>query len=114
MIPTDELDELPLEDGGRIVATTSPRSGIRVTRFDAASRELANLELEFPSAGFGGGGWVLSPSGRLLILHYYSGQSEEAFALLDISNGALRIVASTDYEFGEYSSYAFSPAEDNM
>jgi hypothetical protein len=114
MIPTDELHELALPDGGRVVADVSFHSGIRLTRFDAANRELARYELEYPSAGFGGGGWVLSPSGKLLVLHYSSGQSEETFALLDLSNRALRLVASPGYERGEYSSYAFSPTEDTM
>jgi len=114
MIPTDELNEFALPDGGRIVAGSPSRSGIPVIRFDSASRELARFELKYPTAGFVGGGWVNSPSGNLLILSYYSGQSEEAFALLDVSNGGLRLVASPEYESGECASYAFSLAEDKM
>jgi hypothetical protein len=108
------LHELALPDGRRILADVSPRSGIRVARFDAESRELARCQLDYPLAGFGGGGWVLSPSGKLLVLHYYSGQSEETFALLDLSHGAVRLVANPRYEFGEYASYAFSPEEGKM
>ena len=114
MIPTDELNQLALPDGGRIRATESYRTGITVVRFDAAWRELARFELGHLPAGFGGGGWLLSPSGRLLVLHYYSGQSEESFALLDLSNSGLKRVASPDYQDGEYGSYAFSPNEDKM
>ena len=114
MIPTDELNELSLPDGGRIVAQIAPRSGIRMRRYDASSRESATLKFRYPAAGFGGGGWVLSPSGRLLVLHYYSGQSEESFALLDVSDGNLRLVANPKYESGEYAAFGFSPAEDQM
>lgn len=114
MLPSDELYNLALPDGGSIRADVSYRAGIRVARFDAELRELVSIELAYPSAGFGGGGWVHSPSGRLLILHYYSGQSEEAFILLDLSNGGLRVVASPGYHVGESASYAFSHGEDKM
>lgn len=114
MIPSNELHELVLSDGGKVVADVSVDRGIRATRFDAKSREQATLQLDYPSAGFSGGGWVLSPSGRLLVLHYYSGQSESTFVLLNLSDGVLTIVARPEYQFGEYASYAFSPNEDKM
>lgn len=114
MIPTDELHDLSLPDGGRVVASAAYGPGIRVTRFDAGFRECAALHLDYPSAGFGGAGWVTSPSSTLLILHYYSGQSEETFALLNLSDGNLRLIASPKYQFGEYASYAFSPTEEKV
>ena len=112
MIPTENLQELPLPDGGKIATDATCDSMIRVIRFDATGNEQATLQLDHPRAGFGGGGWVISPSGSLLIVHYYSGQSEEAFALINLVNGELRLVAHSDYHFGDYASYAFSPLED--
>lgn len=114
MIPTDELNELPLPDGGMVVASVAYDPGIRVTRLDAESCECAALQLDYPSAGFGGAGWVTSPSGTLLILHYYSGQSEEAFALISLADNGLTLIANSGYQFGEYASYAFSPTEEQL
>jgi len=114
MIPSKELHELPLPDGGRITTDESNGLGIRVTRLSADSSVQAAVQLDFPPAGFGGGGWVLSPSGDLLVLHYYSGQSEETFVLLNLSNRGLAVIAHPEYQYGEYASYAFSPTEDSM
>lgn len=114
MIPSDELHALTLPNGDKMIASVTEGPGLRVTRFDAESRELASLDIGYPSAGFEGGGWVLSPSGGLVILHCYSGQSEETFVLLNLSNRGLTIVAHPEYQFGEYASYAFSADEDRV
>lgn len=114
MIPTEGLHELSLPDGGTIVASLLSDSGIHVTRFNASSRQLATLQLDQQAAGFGGAGWVISPSGKFLILHWYSGQSEEAFNLINLSDEGLELVANPHYHFGEYASYAFSPTEETL
>lgn len=114
MIVSDELDVLPLRDGGTIAAEVSYAAGLVVTRRDPQGAEIGKLVRAYPAAGWGGGGWLLSPSGRLLVLGYYSGQSEEAFLLLDLSGGDLRLVAATEYRSGECGSYAFSPEEDTL
>ena len=56
---------------------------------------------------------MLSPSERLLLFSYYSGQSEEAYRLIS-TEPQLHELGSCRYIFGEAASYAFSPDEHLM
>lgn len=131
MLPTDELrapnpldggdfsdwldwtirtTPLALHDGSRVEVAVSEQDGILITRTDAVGSLIGEVKRPPPGAGFAGGGTVLSPSQRHLVLHYYSGQSEEAFILLDLVEG-LSVVCAPGYQPGECASYAFSPGE---
>ncbi len=114
MFVSDELHVLALGDGGTIAAEVSYAAGLVVTRRDRLGAEIGEVRCAYPVAGFGGGGWLLSPSGRLLVLGYWSGQSEEAFLLLDLSGDDLRIITGAEYRSGRCGSYAFSPEEDTL
>ncbi|HEX7378803.1 MAG TPA: NADAR family protein [Pirellulales bacterium] len=85
---------------------------IQIIRTRGGSME-ERLEFPYPNAGIGGGSLTLSPSERLLLFSYFSGQSEEAYRL--ISTGPnLRQLGSCEYLSGEAASYAFSPDEQLM
>ena len=73
---------------------------------------LHTFEVPFPSAGYGGGMLMLSPSERYLVFSYYSGQSEEAYILFEIQNSCLEFIYSSDYLYGEGVSYLFSEHEE--
>jgi hypothetical protein len=109
MLPTEELEPVPLRDGGRV--TVLVEGSIVITRSDSSGVARGRVELAYPNAGFGGGGTLASPSARHLVVHTYSGQSEETFCLLDLARD-LELIAAPDYFFGECGSYTFSPHED--
>lgn len=72
---------------------------------------LYTFEVPFPSAGYGGGMLMLSPSERYLVFSYYSGQSEEAYILFEIQDSCLEFIYGSDYLYGEGASYLFSEHE---
>ena len=72
---------------------------------------LLSLPVDYPSAGYGGGSLLLSPSGSYLLFSYYSGQSEEAFSLYRIVGDRLEAAFESPYEYGEAASYGFSDDE---
>lgn len=73
---------------------------------------LHTFEVPFPSAGYGGGMLMLSPSERYLVFSFYSGQSEEAYILFEIQDSCLEFIYGTDYLYGEGISYLFSEREE--
>lgn len=68
---------------------------------------LDSIELKYPSAGYGGGAIHLSPSKRKIVFTYYSGQSEEAFSVFELSD-KLKVVYESEYYFGEAASYCLN------
>jgi hypothetical protein len=126
MLPSDELrvpfvgldwtihaEPMRLHDGGRVDVTLSGRDGILITRTGASGSLVDAVRRTAPDDWFAGGGTLLSPSQRYLVLHYYGGQSEEAFVLVDLTGG-LSIVGAPGYQVGEHASYAFSPGETRL
>ena len=73
---------------------------------------LHTFEVPFPSAGYGGGMLMLSPSEQYLVFSYYSGQSEEAYILFEIQDASLKFIYGSDYLYGEGASYLFSEHEE--
>ncbi len=71
---------------------------------------LESLELDYPSAGYGGGSIHLSPSKSKVVFTYYSGQSEEAFSIFELNN-QLKTIFESVYFFGEAASYCFNRDE---
>jgi len=65
------------------------------------------LEISYPSGGYGGGSLQLSPSKKHLIFSYFSGESEEAFILLKVKNGQMKVVYDSGYLYGEDANYTF-------
>lgn len=64
---------------------------------------------QFPhlSGNYGGGSLLLSPSERYVVFSYFSGESEEGFALLEIEGKHLRLLYNSDYLYGEDANYSF-------
>jgi hypothetical protein len=113
MKPTDELTPVILADGSKVEIAVSYREGFVITRIDAMGVERARIHHPYPMSGFGGGGTLLSPTGRYLVVHYFSGQSEETFFLIDV-RGGLDLVASPAFLRGQSASYAFSSDESRL
>lgn len=63
------------------------------------------------SSNYGGGSLLLSPSQKYLIFSYFSGESEEGFALLEIANNQLKFLYDSDYLYGEDANYKFANNE---
>ena len=64
-----------------------------------------------PSGGYGGGSLLLSPSEKYLIFSYFSGESEEAFALFKIEEDYLKLLYDSKYLYGEDANYNFMDHE---
>lgn len=65
------------------------------------------FKVPYPSGGYGGGSLQLSPSEKYLVFSYFSGESEEAFSLLEIKNGRLQFLYDSGYLYGEDAHYSF-------
>lgn len=63
--------------------------------------------IPYPSGSYGGGSLQLSPSKKFLIFSYFSGESEEAFALFKIENAQINLLYDSGYRYGEEASYSF-------
>jgi hypothetical protein len=74
---------------------------------------LASVSMKLSPAGYGGGSIHLSPSESFVLFAYHSGQSEEAFTLVNLDND-LTIVFESDYIFGEAASYCFTEDEGKL
>lgn len=68
-------------------------------------------KIPFPSGGYGGGSLQLSPSEKYLIFSCCSGESEEAFFLLEIEDGRLKLLYDSGYLYGEDAHYSFANDE---
>lgn len=69
--------------------------------------------VQFPNilGNYGGGSLVLAPSEKYVIFSYFSGQSEEGFALLEIADHRLKLLYDSDYLYGEDANYGFADSE---
>jgi hypothetical protein len=106
----NDFEPCLLPDGSRLQLVPAARGGILLVTRHHPSGKVDRLELPYPEAGFGGGRFRLSPSGRLALLAMFSGQSEEGYVLLGLERG-LQQLAQQRYVFGEAASYAFSANE---
>jgi len=100
-------------DGTNIIFLSNGKSVVLNDDDDIIISLVSNNETEdtfvvpCPSGGYGGGSLQLSPSEKYLIFSYFSGESEEAFALLKIENGQLRFLYDSGYLYGEDAHYSF-------
>lgn len=63
------------------------------------------------SGNYGGGSLLLSPSEKYVIFSYFSGQSEEGFALFEIEDSKLIFLYDSSYLYGEDANYSFANNE---
>lgn len=67
----------------------------------------STFQVSYPSAGYGGGSLLLSPSEQYLLFSYFSGESEEAFTFFKIDNKQLKFLYDSGYLYGEDANYCF-------
>lgn len=63
------------------------------------------------SGNYGGGSLLLSPTEKYVMFSYFSGESEEGFALFQIENCQLRLLYDSKYSYGEDANYSFTNNE---
>ena len=97
----DDKQEIQLNDDNGILISIKSDNEI-----------IHTLEISYPSAGYGGGRLLLSPSKQYLLFSYYSGESEEAYIIFKISDSHLESVYHSEYLCGEGASYIFSESEE--
>ncbi|PHS03244.1 MAG: hypothetical protein COA78_18725 [Blastopirellula sp.] len=76
-------------------------------------KTIFEIKRPYPDAGFGGGQLIASASGKYVIFSYFSGQSEEAFELFEVTD-QLSLIYSSGYHSGETASFGFSEKEDQL
>lgn len=72
------------------------------------------FSVPYPSAGYGGGPLLLSPSEQYLLFSYFSAQSQEAFRLFKIDNCQLELCFESGYMYGEDANSCFSSDEKRL
>ena len=104
----DFVSCVTLADGSRIVLDDEDN-----VLLSLLSHNGVEDTLQFPhlSGNYGGGSLLLSPSQKYLIFSYFSGESEEGFALLEIANNRLKLLYDSDYLYGEDANYSFTNNE---
>ena len=78
-----------------------------ILSFVSSNKTEDTCTVPYPSGGYGGGALQLSPSEKYLVFSYFSGESEEAFSLLEIENGRLKLLYDSGYLYGEDAHYSF-------
>lgn len=101
---TEETKILSLSDGRKIVLEDDDDIFLSLISNDKTEDI---FEIPYPSAGYGGGSILLSPSEKYLVFSYFSGESEEAFSLLKIENEQLKFLYDSGYLYGEEADYSF-------
>lgn len=69
------------------------------------------FQFPYPSGGYGGGSLLLSPSEKYVIFSYFSGESEEGFALFEIVDHQFKFLYDSGYLYGEDANYGFADNE---
>lgn len=104
----DLVNHVTLADGRRIVLHDEDDISLSLVLNNGVEEALSFSHL---SGNYGGGTLLLSPSQRYVIFSYFSGESEEGFALLEIANNRLKLLYDSDYLYGEDANYSFANNE---
>lgn len=104
----DLVNHVTLADGRRIVLHDEDDISLCLVSNNGVEELLPFSHL---SGNYGGGTLLLSPSQRYVIFSYFSGESEEGFALLEIANNRLKLLYDSDYLYGEDANYSFANDE---
>lgn len=104
----DLVSHITLADGRRIVLHDEDDISLSLVSNSGVEETLPFSHL---SGNYGGGSLLLSPSQRYVIFSYFSGESEEGFALLEIVNKRLKLMYDSDYLYGEDANYNFANDE---
>lgn len=93
-----------LADGRKVVLEDEDNILLSLVANDEVE---STFQVSYPSAGYGGGSLLLSPSEHYLVFSYFSGESEEAFMLFKIDNKGLKFLYDSGYLYGEDANYCF-------
>ena len=104
----DLVSHVTLADGRRVVLHDEDDISLSLVSNNGVEETLPFSHL---SGNYGGGSLLLSPSQRYVIFSYFSGESEEGFALLEIANNQLKLLYDSDYIYGEDANYGFTNDE---
>lgn len=104
----DLVNHVTLADGRKIVLHDEDDISLSLVSYSGVEETLPFSHL---SGNYGGGSLLLSPSQKYVIFSYFSGESEEGFALLEIVNNRLKLMYDSDYLYGEDANYSFANDE---
>lgn len=104
----DLINLVSLADGRKIVLHDEDDISLSLVSNNEVKDTFPFLHL---SGNYGGGSLVLSPSEKYVIFSYFSGESEEGFALLKIANNQLKFLYDSNYLYGEDANYSFTNNE---
>ena len=100
-----------LSDGKKVILEDDDEIILSLISNDTVENR---FEISYASGGYGGGSLQLSPSKKYLIFSYFSGESEEAFALLKIENEQINLLYDSGYFYGEEADYSFVNDEKSL
>ena len=100
----EETKVVFLSDGKKVILEDDDEIILSLISNDTVENR---FEISYASGGYGGGSLQLSPSKKYLIFSYFSGESEEAFALLKIENEQINLLYDSGYFYGEEADYSF-------
>lgn len=105
----DLVDFVTLADGSKIILQDDDDD----ISLSLVLNDRAKDTFQFPhlSGNYGGGSLQLSSSEKYVIFSYFSGESEEGFALLEIVDSQFKFLYDSDYLYGEDANYSFSDSE---
>lgn len=104
----DLVSFITLADGRRIILQDDEEIILSLVSKDGTETTLVFPHL---SGNYGGGSLVVSPSENYVIFSYFSGESEEGFALLELANDQLKLLYDSAYLYGEDANYCFADHE---
>ena len=104
----DLVNLVTLADGSKIILQDEDNITLSLVSNDKI-KDI--FQFPYPSGGYGGGSLLLSPSEKYVIFSYFSGESEEGFALFEIVDYQFKFLYDSDYLYGEYANYGFTDNE---
>ena len=104
----DLVNLVTLADGSKIILQDEDDISLSLISNDGTKD---TFQFPYPSGGYGGGSLLLSPSEKYVIFSYFSGQSEEGFALFEIVDSQFKFLYDSDYLYGENANYDFADNE---
>lgn len=104
----DLVNLVTLADGSKIILQDEDDITLSLVSNDKIKD---TFQFQCPSGGYGGGSLLLSPSEKYVIFSYFSGESEEGFALFKIVDYQFKFLYDSDYLYGENANYGFADKE---
>lgn len=104
----DLVNLLTLADGSKIILQDEDGISLSLV-LNGTTKD--TFQVPYHSGGYGGGSLLLSPSEKYVVFSYFSGESEEGFALLKIVDGKFKLLYDSDYLYGEDANYSFADSE---